>query len=72
MDLFRRAAKTADNVREAVAGIPLDTLASAADTDPDALNARLNGRDELNVADLVGVGGFLHVHPNVFLRGATQ
>jgi hypothetical protein len=62
----------ADNMRNAVAGIPIDTLAKAADTDPRTLTARLEGRDELTVADLIAVGGFLHVNPAVFLEGANE
>jgi hypothetical protein len=72
MDIARRSERVARNVRTAVNGTPISVLASAADIDPDTLVARLNGHDELTVADLVTVGGFLHVHPNVFLRGAAQ
>ena len=60
----------ARNCREASAGVPLSTLALAADTDADALAARLDGRDDINVADLIGVGGFLRIDPTDFLKGA--
>ncbi len=69
--MAQRRNPVAENVRTAAAGIPIDTLASAADTDPETLTARLEGRDELTVADLIGVGGFLRTHPATFLEGAT-
>lgn len=68
----RRTATIADNMRNATAGTPINILATAADTDPETLTARLEGRDEITVADLIGVGGFLRTHPATFLEGATQ
>lgn len=59
------------NLRTAVAGEPIEALAAAADTNPETLTARLEGRDELTVADLIGVGGYLRSHPATFLEGAT-
>lgn len=59
------------NVRAAAAGTPVAALAQAADTDADTLTARLEGRDELNVADLIGVGGFFRIRPTEFLKGAS-
>lgn len=67
MDASRRAAQVARNCREAASGVPIATLAQAADTDEDALAARLDGRDEINVADLIGVGGYLRINPTDFL-----
>lgn len=59
------------NLRAATEGAPLNDLAAAADTDPETLQKRLDGRDEPTVADLVGVGGFLRINPTEFLKGAT-
>lgn len=69
MDALRRAGDTARKVRAAVAHIPVADLAHAADADEDALRARLEGHDDLNVADLIGFGGFLRVDPITFLKG---
>lgn len=70
MDAARRTSIITRNVREAIAGLPMRELASAADTDQGSLTARLE-RNELNVADLIGVGGFSRIDPNEFLKGAT-
>lgn len=70
MDAIRRAAQTTRMLRAVSLGTPTATLAQAADTDVDTLTARLEGRDELTVADLIGVGGFFRIHPSEFLNGA--
>ncbi|MFF1540445.1 hypothetical protein ACFVWL_10215 [Microbacterium sp. NPDC058269] len=74
MDANRRAAQVVANMRNAVntSGVPIPKLAQAADIPSDVLDARLSGRDELTIADLVNVGGFLRLQPNSFLKGATS
>lgn len=74
MDAKRRAAQVVANVRDAVnaSGVPIPKLAQAADIPSDVLDARLGGRDELTISDLVNVGGFLRVKPTSFLEGATS
>lgn len=62
------------NVRGAVnaAGVSTSTLAQAADVPSDVLDARMAGLEELTIADLVNVGGFLRSQPTSFLKGATS
>lgn len=74
MDALRRAASVTAHVRDAVyaSGVSTSTLAQAADVPSDVLEARLDGRDELTIADLVNVGGFLRLQPTSFLKGATS
>lgn len=74
MDAKRRAASVTASVRAAVnaSGVSTSTLAQAADVPSDVLEARLDGRDELTIADLVNVGGFLRMQPTRFLKGATS
>lgn len=71
---MRRAAVIAENVRDAAnaSAVSIPTLAQAADIPSDVLEARLDGRDELTIADLVSVGGFLRLQPTLFLKGATS
>lgn len=74
MDASRRAAAVTATVREAViaSGVPTNTLALAADIPSDVLTARLAGREELTISDLVSVGGFLRLQPTSFLKGALR
>lgn len=71
MDVIRRAELTTRTLRAVSLGTPTATLAQAADTDEAALTARLEGRDDLNVADLIGISGFFRIDPADFLNGAT-
>lgn len=61
-------------MRDAVnaSGVPTPKLAQAADIPGDVLEARLCGRDELTIADLVNVGGFLRLKPTSFMEGASS
>lgn len=53
------------------AGIPPAKIAQAIDLTLPELSARLEGNAEFTFAELVQVGGFLHVCPSQFLEGVA-
>lgn len=54
-----------------VTGATEAKVAEAADMSLADLNARLNGVDEFTVAEIVHVGGFLHLTPTELLTEAA-
>lgn len=63
---FRAAAATViDRLNEAIdaSTVARSTIAHAADISVPDLNERLAMREDFTVAELVAVGGVLHVHP---------
>ncbi|WP_336629292.1 MULTISPECIES: hypothetical protein [unclassified Microbacterium] len=69
MDTQRRSAGVAENVRAAIvdSGVPISDVAEAVNVTVPDLESRLE-HDDLDVADLVRVGGFLSVSPSSFLE----
>lgn len=63
----------AGNVEAAISasGALLPVVAQAADLTISQLTDRLSGAVEFNTAELVQVGGFLHVRPSEFLIEAA-
>lgn len=72
MDTKRRVTGVAENVREAIvnSGVPMRVVAEAVNGTVPDLESRLE-RDDLDVTDLVRVGGFLSVSPSSFLEDAA-
>ena len=72
MESQRRTPGVAENVRAAIvdSGVPISAVAEAANVTVSDLESRLD-RDDLDVADLVRVGGFLSVSPSSFLEDAA-
>lgn len=69
MDRRSPVETVATNVAAAVRAT--NNLAQATDnTTQDALD-RIAGNEDISVADLVVVGGFLRLHPHTFMRGAA-
>ena len=73
MDMRRTTATIAGNVVSAMAaqGVSPETLASATHIDLPALRERLESIEEFSVAELVNVGGFLHVPTESLLEGVA-
>lgn len=73
---LRRAAETiAANLADAITsnGASIESVASAADTTTTEMSTRVTtDAPDYPFADLVAVGGFLHVHPSTFYEGVNE
>lgn len=65
MEARAAVATVIDRLNEAIDAsiVARSTIAHAADISVPDLNERLANRDDFTVAELVAVGGVLHVHP---------
>ncbi len=71
MDMRSQARRVAANVAAAISGLPLASVAEAADMHEDDLMSRLNGDEDFTVNDRVRVGGFLRSPAARFMEGVA-
>ena len=69
----RSAAGVTDAIASwaAAVGDPATVIASATDLSISESRARLDGVEQFDLAEVLQIGGFLHVRPSVFFEGVT-